>query len=199
MENTIINLTTEDKQHCDALFSVYSDHVTHVSELIQIIEKNSEEYLSRNIDRNRQYFSISVTEKDQEAIEVLTDTQETLTQLLILNIEEYFKEKYCLSFSSLIPDRGKINLDPVPSYDFIIDNISTQVGKNFLLAGKQQIIRRFWDSFYADGLPVLKGNKITIAHFISIDEHYSNRISLDYRYNARMDNLLNALNLFLND
>jgi hypothetical protein len=195
METTTIHLNTEDKQHCDNLFYIYSSHISHVSGLLQVIVKNNQSYQARNIDE-QEIFSISEIEK---ATEALIDLLENLTQSLILKLEKYFKEKYCLVFNSLIPDRGSVNLDPVPSYNFIVENITKQVGENLQQSGKQQIINRFLKCFYSNSLPTLKGNKITILHFVSIDAHHGEKTSLNYDYNLRIEHLLNALNLFLNN
>lgn len=190
------NLTREDKAHCDHVFSIYHNHVTHVSELLQAIETKNVDYESRNINDDQNFSCFSKIDK---ATEALNDTLECLTQSLVEKLEYFFTKKYCLVFSSLIPDRGSINLNPVCSYDFIIENIIGQVGNNFLQAGKEQIKHRFLKSFYRSSLPTLKGNKISMPSFISIDEHWGERISLSYSHNKRLENLINALNLFLND
>lgn len=190
-------LTQEDKDFCNTLFTVYSNHVTHVSELVNAIEKKNGEYENTQPKKEDQYFfSLGKIEK---ATEALKDTLEELSQSLVFKIENYFIKKYCLVFSSVIPDRGSINLDLLQSYDLIIENITGQVGNDLLEAGKGQIKNRFLKSFYRDSLPTLKGNKITIPDFISLDEHWGERISLHYSNSSRLENLINALNLFLNE
>jgi hypothetical protein len=197
IETNLSYLPIEDKQHCDIVFEIYSSHVAHVSEILQLIEnKNYQFQNNRNSDTDKQLFSLLDIHK---AKEVLKDILETLTQSLILKLENYFAKKYCLAFTSLIPDRGNINLNPVSSCDAIIENIMGQVGADLLEAGKQQIKLRFLKSFYKKSLPSLKGNKISIPSFICIDEHYGDKLSLSYTHNKRLENLINALNLFLND
>ena len=190
-------LSTEDRIYCDTFWANYSQHVTHVSELLNHIETKNDAFFGLpNYNSEEQFFSASKIDK---SIEALRDTIENLTQSLITKLENYFTKKYCLVFKSLIPDRGAVNLDPFPSYTSIMLNITSQVGGDLLKAGKEQIRNRFLKCFYRNSFPSLKGNKITIPDFISLDEHFGDRISLCYSYNSRLENLINALNLFLNN
>jgi hypothetical protein len=191
------SLPAEDKNYCDTLFTNYSNHIAHVSELLNTIETKDEEFKDKHTtEEEEQFFSVSKIDK---ATEALRDTIENLTQSLILKLENYFTKKYCLVFKSWIPDRGTINLNPFTSYDSIIQNITNQVGGDLLQAGKEQIKNRFLKSFYRNSLPTIKGNKISVPEFISLDENFGDRISLYYSHNARLENLINALNLFLNN
>ena len=195
--NSVNQLTTEDKNYCDTVFTRYSSHITHVSTLINTIETRNDEYESNQpVKEEEQFFSLSKIEK---ATEALKDTLESLTESLIIKLENYFIKKYCLVFKSMIPERGCINLNPFSSYDSIIRNITEQTGNDLLQAGKEQIKNRLLKCFYRNRIPALKGNKITIPDFISLDEHWGERISLNYSYNSGLENLINALNLFLND
>lgn len=190
-------LTTEDKTYCDTVFTSYSRHITHVSDLLNTIAIKDKEFQEQQAtEEEEQFFSVSKIDK---ATEALRDTIENLTQSLITKLETYFAKKYCIVFKSLIPDRGTVNLDPLSSYISIVQNITSQVGSELLKAGKEQIKNRFLKSFYRNSLPTLKGNKINIPDFISLDEHFGDRISLYYSHNARLENLVNALNLFLNN
>ena len=190
-------LPTEDQIFCNTAFTIYSNHVSHVSELLNTIEKRNAEYGStQQAKDDENFFSLNKIEKAREA---LKHTLHDLTQSLILKLENYFIKKYCLVFNSLLPDKGHTNLNPFSSYDPIIENITGQVGKNLLQAGKEQINKNFLRSFNRNSVPVLNGNKITIPNFITLDEHWGEKISLHYSYNSRLENLINALNLFLHD
>lgn len=195
-QNSLHLLTPEDRNHCDLLFAAYYSYVHHVSELLDFVQIKNEAYKSLNTDADQPFMSVS---KINDAIEALTETLETLTQSLIQKLEDYFENKYCLDFTSLIPDRGHADLYPVADYDHVIANITRQVGNDLLEAGKHQIRQRFLKCFYPKKLPTLNGNKISVQSFISIDEHFGDHTSLSYDNNTRLLHLLNALNLFLHD
>jgi len=189
------NLSIADKDHCNSLLENYNNCITHILGLLQFIEDRKSKFAEK-YNRKDQPFSLNQVD---EAIEKLNEATENLTLSLIVKLENYFAKRYCLVFDSLILETSRIDLPPFSSYHKIIENIASQVGSDFLKAGKEQIKNRFLKCFHKDRLPSLKGNKITIADFIWIDEHYGDKTSLCSDHNSAIEKLMHALNLFLND
>jgi len=189
------DLSEEDKNYCNGVYESYSNHITHVQGLLHFVENKNSGFEELHKEK-KQHFSLK---KVGDAIECLNDTIESLTESFILRLENYFAKRYCLVFESIILKREKLTPDRFSSYDLIIKNITGQVGSDLLKAGKEQIKNRFLKCFHKDRLPILKGNKITIPDFISLDEHYGAKISLRDEYNSGLVRLINALNLFLHD
>jgi hypothetical protein len=189
------NLSIADKDHCSSVFENYNNCIMHILGLLHFMKHRKSKF---DEEYNGKEQSFSLDSVDQ-VIRELNEATEDLTQSLIVKLENYFKKRYCLSFDSLILATSRKDQQPFSSYHKIIENIASQVGNDFLKAGKEQIKNRILKCFHRDRLPSLKGNKITIADFIWIDEHYGDKTSLSSDHNSAIEKLLHALNLFLND
>lgn len=101
-QTTVDYLTAEDRKHCDHVYSIYNNHVTHVSELLQSIDKKNEDYESKNLLDDQNFSCLSKIDK---AIEALQDILQNLTKSLVKKLEDFFRKKYCLFF--LLPSYQK--------------------------------------------------------------------------------------------
>lgn len=148
-------LHPEDALYCQVAFERYTDHLKFVTSL-------SDDVFSRTNEHLKKYETAEPYAADfneiQNARITLQGIQHMITKTFAKQIEEYFQDTYNIEFDSL-----ELKVDNIyvsfESFNTLIDNIVRQVGNNFLIAGKEQIIKRF-SSEVRSKRPVITRNVI---------------------------------------
>lgn len=143
--------------------------------------------LSANVDRDYKtltdemphtpYFDKTIKKVD-EASEQLKQAIGILTQELCSEIEEYFSRQYNIEFTPFrVKQDGEII--PLDSYQPLIDNITQQIGNDFISVGRSRIVAQFQKLFQSnEKQPVLKADKIYFPDLISYRSHSETLVHL---------------------
>jgi hypothetical protein len=188
-------LYPEDVLYCQTLFNLYTDHLKFATSLSNYALSLTKEHLKK-YETAGPY--AAEFEEINDALIRLRKVEYMITKSLAKQIETYFREKYNIDFASQELKIDNINVT-IGSFSTLVDNIVCQVGKDFLIAGKEQIIKRFSNEFLKDNRrPVIRAN---VIHFPLFASYVENKYP-EFYINLKSDcvtisrHLLDAIDLF---
>ena len=194
--NQIPTLDEVDKLYCDRVFANYQLHFRFINGLLNNLDVQSKsrcDSLTDTVLFSTELDSVSQSVKDIRA------TASKLTTALVDYIERYHKLQYSIEFNSYEIKKTESAIE-LASYQPVLDNITSQVGPDLLLAGKSKISNEFKALFrWPEYQPVLKGDKISFPSFGSYDhDSWSEKYSLSHT-NKDVEKLLSVLSLYFLD